>query len=249
MPAILKIDHVQKSFGGVTAANDVSFELNSHEILGLIGPNGAGKSTMLNLISGIYKCDGGHIYFDGRDITKLSAHTRARMGLARTFQTPRFLNRASIRENLLLGVEHGEQMGFWKSFIGKKGIDFEAEVQELMDIAGFSFHWDDDINALPFGQKKRLEIVRALLSHPKAMLVDEPAAGLNTKELESVMNLLQFALDRDVGVILIEHQMDLVMNVCHRIDVLSFGCLIAEGTPEEIAVNDVVIEAYLGRDE
>ena len=249
MPTILKINGVSKSFGGVIAADNVSFELNSHEILGLIGPNGAGKSTMLNLISGIYTCDKGSIWFDGKEITKLPAHIRARMGLARTFQTPRFLNRASIRDNLLLGVEHGEQMGFWNSFIGKKGVDFEQEVHELMDIAGFSFRWDDDINALPFGQKKRLEIVRALLSHPKAMLVDEPAAGLNTKELENVMNMLQYAVDKGVGVILIEHQMDLVMNVCHRIEVLNFGRLIAEGTPEEIAVNEDVIEAYLGRDD
>ena len=249
MPIMLKIDGVSKSFGGVIAADNVSFELNSHEILGLIGPNGAGKTTMMNLISGIYTCDKGSIWFDGKDITKMPAHLRARMGLARTFQTPRFLNRASIRDNLLLGVEHGEQMGFWNSFIGKKGVDFEQEVEELMKIAGFTFRWDDDINALPFGQKKRLEIVRALLSHPKAMLVDEPAAGLNTKELEHVIDMLQFAVEQGVGVILIEHQMDLVMNVCHRIDVLNFGRLIAEGTPEEIAVNEVVIEAYLGRDD
>ncbi len=248
MPSVLRVKEVSKAFGGVIAAEKVSFEVQSAEIMGLIGPNGAGKTTLLNLVSGIYECDSGQIFLGKTEVTKTPAHKRARMGLARTFQTPRFLERAEIRDNLLLGVEQGDQVGFFKSFIGVKGTDFEKEVKILLDIAGFSIRWDDDISAMPFGQRKRLEIIRALLSHPKVMLVDEPAAGLNTKELESVMNLLKFALGKGVGVVLIEHRMDLVMNVCNRIIVLNFGKLIASGKPKEVATNPAVIEAYLGKD-
>lgn len=248
MPSVLRVKEVSKAFGGVIAAEKVSFEVQPAEIMGLIGPNGAGKTTLLNLISGIYECDSGQIFLGKTEVTKTQAHKRARMGLARTFQTPRFLERAEIRDNLLLGVEQGDQIGFFKSFIGVKGTDFEKEVKVLLDIAGFSIRWDDDISAMPFGQRKRLEIIRALLSHPKVMLVDEPAAGLNTKELESVMNLLKFALGKGVGVVLIEHRMDLVMNVCNRIIVLNFGKLIASGKPKEVATNPAVIEAYLGKD-
>ncbi len=244
---ILAAEELTIAFGGLVATDHVSFEVAPGEILGLIGPNGAGKSTLLNLVSGIYQCDSGKVFLNGTDVTRLPAHTRARMGLGRTFQTPRFLQRSSIRDNLLLGTDLANQIGFFQSFWDKKGFDFEEEVQELMGYAGFSINWHSDINALPFGQRKRLEIVRSLLSHPKVLLVDEPAAGLNTKELEYVANLLQYATQKGIGVVLIEHQMDLVMNICHRIIVLNFGKLIAEGTPKEVSSNAAVIEAYLGR--
>ncbi len=245
--ALLRAEGLTISFGGLVAADHVSFEVAPGEIMGLIGPNGAGKTTLLNLISGIYQCDEGRVYLNGRDVTKIPSHDRARMGLGRTFQTPRFLDRSSIRDNLLLGKDLGDQVGFLKSFLGKRGADFESEVEELMQYAGFSIDWSADINALPFGQKKRLEIVRSLLAHPKVLLVDEPAAGLNTMELQYVTDLLRYAVSKGVGIVLIEHQMDLVMNVCDRIIVLNFGKLIAEGTPKEVASNPAVIEAYLGR--
>lgn len=245
---ILKLEDVNKAFGGIVTANHVSFELYPGEILGLIGPNGAGKSTMLNLISGIYQVDNGKIFFDAQDITKMPAHKRARNGIGRTFQTPRFLYRSTARENMLLGTDLADQMGYWHSFIGKKGIDFEKECEELLELAGLRIQWDEQIDELPFGQQKLLEIVRALLSHPKCMLVDEPAAGLNTQETGIVSDILQYAADRGIAVLLIEHQMDMVMSTCNRIVVLNFGKLIAEGKPEEIATNPEVIEAYLGGD-
>lgn len=247
--AILRLEGVCKSFGGVVTAKDVDLEVMPGEIHGLIGPNGAGKSTMMNLISGIYEVDRGTIWFGGEDITGIPSHVRARKGIGRTFQTPRFLYRSNIRDNLLLGVDLHDRLGYWKSFAGWKGSDFYRELDELMELAGFRFDWDEDINAIPFGQRKILEIVRSMLGHPRAMLVDEPAAGLTTQEIGQARDLLMFAAKkRNIGVLLIEHQMDLVMGSCENIDVLVFGEILARGLPEEIAANPLVLEAYLGRD-
>jgi branched-chain amino acid transport system ATP-binding protein len=250
MKPILRLDHVCKNFGGVVAAKDVTISVQPGTIHGLIGPNGAGKTTMMNIISGIYQPDSGRIYFDERDITDVPDYRRARMGIGRTFQTPRFLQRSSIRENLLLGTDLANQMGYVNSFFGKKGVNFEEELQELVEVARIPFNWDDDISALPFGKRKLLEIVRTMLSHPKVMLVDEPAAGLNTREIEDAMNLLNLATCKhNIGVLLIEHFMDMIMDICSEIIVLSFGEMIAIGTPEAISTNPKVIEAYLGGDD
>lgn len=246
---ILKVQNVCKAFGGVKTAQKVCFEVYPGQIMGLIGPNGAGKTTLLNLISGIYDVDDGEIWISGTNVTNVPAFRRSRMGLGRTFQAPRFLYRSTIRDNLLLGTDLGNHMGYFKSFCGVKGLDFDKELSELMEIAGFRFEWKSDINALPYGQKKLLEIVRSLLAHPKLMLVDEPAAGLNSKEIERAVELLEYAArKKNVGVVLIEHSMDMVMNLCDDIVVLSFGKVIAAGTPEEVSTNRDVIEAYLGRD-
>ncbi|NBH72343.1 ABC transporter ATP-binding protein [Clostridiaceae bacterium] len=247
--AILKLEGVCKSFGGVVTAKNVDLKVMPGEIHGLIGPNGAGKSTMMNLISGIYEVDEGKIYFQGEDITGTPSHMRARKGIGRTFQTPRFLYRSNIRDNLMLGVDLQDQLGYFKSFIGKKGSDFLKELDELMELAGFAIDWDEDITAIPFGQRKILEIVRSMLGHPKVMLVDEPAAGLTTQEIGQARDLLMFAAKkRNIGILLIEHQMDLVMSTCENIDVLVFGEILARGLPQEIAANPIVLEAYLGRD-
>jgi len=247
--AILKLEGVCKSFGGVVTAKNVDLKVMPGEVHGLIGPNGAGKSTMMNLISGIYDVDHGSIFFNGGQITKVPSHIRARNGIGRTFQTPRFLYRSNIRDNLMLGVDLHDQLGYFKSFIGTRGSDFLKELDQLMELAGFTFDWDEDITAIPFGQRKILEIVRSMLGHPKGMLVDEPAAGLTTQEIEQARNLLLFAAKkRNIGILLIEHQMDLVMSSCENIDVLVFGEILARGVPEEIAANPIVLEAYLGRD-
>jgi branched-chain amino acid transport system ATP-binding protein len=244
---VLRLENVCKYFGGVVAAEDVNFSVLPGQIRGLIGPNGAGKTTMMNLISGIYEVDKGEIYFEEKKITHTADYKRARMGIGRTFQAPRFLQRSNIRENLLIGTDLKDQMGYINSFFNKKGADFETELKALMKVAGFSFNWEDDISAMPYGQLKLLEIVRSMLSHPKVMLVDEPAAGLNGAEKNRAMDLLNLAAADNIGVVLIEHSMDMVMNLCHDITVLSFGRVIAEGTPELISKNQKVIEAYLGR--
>lgn len=236
------------SFGGVVAADRVTLKLNCGEIRGLIGPNGAGKTTLLNLISGIYPLDSGKVFMCGTDITTMPAYQRARMGLARTFQTPRFIHRASIRNNLLLGTDLGDQINYMQSYLGKRTHNFRDELYELLDLAQLSFNWDDEIATMPFGQQKILEIVRAMLEHPKFILIDEPAAGLNDVELANAMKLIERATRQGCGVILIEHRMDMVMSFCHTITVLNFGKVIAQGLPEEVQANEAVIEAYLGRD-
>lgn len=250
MKPILRLDGLCKQFGGVTAAKDITFSVLPGEVHGLIGPNGAGKSTLMNMISGIYTPDKGSIFLEEKDITKVPSYTRARMGIGRTFQTPRFMQRSSIRDNLLLGTDLADRMGYFKSFLGKKGIPFDQELGELMEVAKFSFNWDDNITSLPFGKRKLLEIVRSMLGRPKVMLVDEPAAGLNNKEIEYAMDLLNLAArERGIGVLLIEHSMDMIMDICDDIVVICFGEVIATGGPEQIASDKKVIEAYLGGDD
>ena len=223
---LLEVRNVNKSFGGVVTANDVCMSVEPGQIRGLIGPNGAGKTTLLNLISGIYDVDGGNIFFNGKDVTKLPTHVRAKMGIGRTFQSPRFMNRASIEDNLKVGTDLLNQFGYIQSFFGKKGHDFMKNLEELMEIAGFTFDWQDQITSLPYGQQKLLEIVRAMLAQPKLILVDEPAAGLNKQEQERASQLLFHAVKKGVGVVLIEHSMDMVMSICDRITVLRNGELV-----------------------
>ncbi|MGI6161811.1 MAG: ABC transporter ATP-binding protein [Christensenellales bacterium] len=244
---VLTLKGVCKYFGGVTAAENVNFSVMPGQIRGLIGPNGAGKTTILNLISGIYDVDKGDIFFEEKNITRMPAHLRARGGIGRTFQAPRFLQRSNIEENLLIGTDLKDQMGYFNSFMGKKGSDFEGELTELLKVADLSFDWEDDLSALAYGQLKLLEIVRSMLAHPKVMLVDEPAAGLNGTEKNRAMDLLNLAASDGIGVVLIEHSMDMVMSTCHEITVLNFGRVIAEGGPADISRNEEVIEAYLGR--
>ena len=250
MTPVLEMIHVEKNFGGVRAIDDFSVTLEPGKIHGLIGPNGAGKTTIFNNITGIYTPSAGKIMFDGKDITNTPPHTVAQMGIGRTFQTPRFLQRSSVRDNLMIGADLGNKIGYLAGFFGRKSNNFYQELKEMMDILHFSFNWEDDINSLPFGQRKLLEIVRSLLSHPKVILVDEPAAGLNNKEIEYLMEILRMAAKKmNIGVLVIEHSMDMIMDLCETIAVLNFGELIADGTPAEISNNTAVIEAYLGRED
>ena len=247
---ILKLMDVNKSFGGVIVAEHVELELLAGEIHGLIGPNGAGKTTMLNLISGIYEMDEGRIEFMGKDISRLPAHKRAHMGIGRTFQTPRFLDRTDIEENLMIARDLSHPVSFVKSFVSRRDRSYLGLLEKLTQLAGFTFCLEDDISSLTFGQRKLLEIIRAILAEPKAILIDEPAAGLNGAEIQNEIQLLQWAAkERGMGILLIEHSMDMIMSVCQTITVLNFGRVIACGTPEEIAGNEEVIIAYLGRDE
>lgn len=250
MEPILKLTDVNKSFGGVVVADHVELSLYPGEIHGLIGPNGAGKTTLLNLISGIYEMDSGKIEFCGKDISRTPPHDRARMGLGRTFQTPRFLDKTDIEENLMIANDLSHRVSFLKSFFSGKDRRYLDRLETLTRIAGFTFNLEDDISSLTFGQRKLLEIIRAILAEPKAILIDEPAAGLNGGEIQNEIRLLQWATrELGVGILLIEHSMDMIMSICQVITVLNFGCVIACGTPNEIAGNEEVITAYLGRDD
>lgn len=250
MGEILSISHLNKHFGGLHATNDVSFTVDTGYVTGLIGPNGAGKSTLMNLISGIYVQDDGDITFDGKSMNGVPPHTRSKLGIGRTFQSPRFLTRSNIRDNLLLGYDMQEKKSHLQSFFSKQNPKFEEELERYMQVAGFSIDLDKDISSLTYGQQKLLEIVRALLAKPKLVLVDEPAAGLNNKEIEDAMALINIAAEEyGIGVLLIEHSMDMIMNICKKIVVINFGQVIAIGTPEEISSNEEVISAYLGKEE
>jgi branched-chain amino acid transport system ATP-binding protein len=244
---LLELKGVNKRFGGVITAHDVSFKVQPGTVHGLIGPNGAGKSTLMNLISGIYTADSGEIYLEGKEITSLPPYTRAQMGIGRTFQTPRFLQRSNIKDNLLLGTDLADKKGYLKSYFTKSNMTYEKDLKKYLEVVGFEVDLDNDITSLTYGQQKMLEIIRSLLSRPKIMLVDEPAAGLNNKEIENAMALINMAAhEYNIGILLIEHSMDMIMNICKEIVVLNFGKVIANGTPEEIARNKEVIAAYLG---
>lgn len=238
---MLKLNKVCKRFGGVVAANEISLELYEGEIFGLIGPNGSGKTTLINLITGIYNIDSGTITIGDKNITRASTHNRARMGIIRTFQHPRLLGGCDVKTNIALGRDLAD-----KRKISGAGA-YKERMNMLLDAAGLSgVDLSDSIEKLSYGQQKMLEIVRALLSHPKVLLLDEPAAGLNRKEMSYIVNLINIAVKENICVLLIEHAMDLVMSICDRLTVLNFGQQIANGIPEEIQKNQAVINAYLG---
>lgn len=238
---ILVLSDVVKRFGGVTAADQVCLELYPREVFGLIGPNGSGKTTLLNLITGIYQADAGSIRLQDKEISNLPAHVRAKRGIVRSFQHPRLLGRCDIETNILIGMDLAGRRGLHAQ--GDRG----AGLNELLDAAGLKgINLKESTDKLSYGQQKMLEIVRAMLSCPRVLLLDEPAAGLNRAEMDHIRALIDIAKSQDVAVLLIEHAMDLVMSVCDRITVLNFGHQLTTGTPAEVQSNEDVVEAYLG---
>ena len=238
---ILQLSDVCKRFGGVVAADQITLELYGGETFGLIGPNGAGKTTLLNLITGIYASSSGTITLNRKNITKLPTHKRARLGIARTFQHPRLLDGCDIRTNILMGVDLANKRK-------RKGeAEVRKEMEMLLERAGLqNVNLEDSIEKLSYGQQKMLEIVRALLSEPKVLLLDEPAAGLNEKEMEYIVRLIQVAVEKEIAVLLIEHAMDLVMGICDRLTVLNFGQVLTQGETSKVLNDKRVITAYLG---
>ena len=235
----LILSDVCKNFGGVTAAQNICLEIYGGEILGLIGPNGAGKTTLINLITGVYPVTSGTIIFNGTDITKQPTYKRAKNGIGRTFQHPHLLDRCDIMTNIITGSDMARRK--------HKQIDLGATLQELLECAGLSdINLHDSVSKLAYGQQKLLEVVRVLLSEPEIVLLDEPAAGLNNREALYVADLIKYATGKGMGVLLIEHSMELVMSICDRITVLNFGTQITTSIPKEVQQNKEVIKAYLG---
>jgi len=249
---VLTLDRATIQFGGLIAVNQVSFELDKGDLFGLIGPNGAGKTTCFNLITGVYKPTGGHIYFNGREITGTPANKIASLGICRTFQNIRLFPELSVLDNVVVGafLRHktglGSALAYLPSAI-RETESLRAEAMELLKVVNL----DDVAHArsadLPYGKQRRLEIARAMATQPSLLLLDEPAAGMNPQEKDDLANVVRRIRDEfDKTVLLIEHDMRFVMGLCERIVVLDRGEEIAAGPPEAIRSNPKVIEAYLG---
>jgi len=244
--SLLRAENLNKRFGGVRAVQNVSIAVPQGSIFALIGPNGAGKSTLLNLLSGIYQPDSGALFFNEIDLIGLRAHQRVRLGLARTFQKIRLFKQLSLLENVLAGFHIHQDVPLWKCFLSGASGRFRSEALELLAFVGLADQANDRAGALPYGQQRMLEIARALATRPKLFMLDEPAAGLNAAEMEFLLKRLENINKRNVTVVVVEHNMDLVMNVAQRVFVMDHGVALFEGTPREVQANAQVIEAYLG---
>jgi len=253
MAPILQADRISKQFRGLTAVEEYSLHLEAGTIAGLIGPNGAGKTTVFNVLTGVMKPTSGRVYLAGREITGLRPDRIAALGMARTFQNLRLFNGLSVLENVLIGAQVRKSYGFFSvlgslpSFVnGERALRERA--MQLLEVVGLAAEADLPAGSLPYGSQRKLEIARALATGPRVLLLDEPAAGMNPRESqELVQSIREIREQFDLTILLIEHDMHVVMNLCETIQVLSYGQIIAEGQPQEIQSNPQVIEAYLGR--
>jgi len=238
MTILLSVQGVSKIFGGLQALSNVTFDLPEGQILGLIGPNGAGKTTLFNAINGVYPPNDGRVIFKDKDITHAQPYDHARMGMARTHQIVQPLNELSVRENVMVGACFGHE---------NQNLNNAAKIaDEVLEFVGLNIRADQLAGSLNVAQKKRLEMARALAARPYLLLLDEVLAGLNPSEIDGMVQIVLRIREQGVSIIMIEHVMKAVMNVSDRILVLDYGQQIAEGSPEEIAKNEKVIEAYLG---
>lgn len=251
---ILRVENISLSFGGTQALTDVSFEVNEGEIFAIIGPNGAGKTSMLNCVNNFYKPDSGQIFFKDTDITKLSPHKIAKLGIARTFQNLALYSGLSTLDNIMaarhihMKTNMLGSMIYW-GFAHKEDVQHRKVVEEIIDFLEIEHIRKSVVGSLPHGLRKRVELGRGLALDPKILLLDEPMTGMNLEEKE---DMARFILDihelQNTTIVLIEHDMGLVMDIADQILVLDFGRKIAQGTPDEIRKNPAVIHAYLGEE-
>jgi ABC-type branched-subunit amino acid transport system ATPase component len=245
---VLDLKGVSRYFGGVRAVDQLDLTVGDGEIVGLIGPNGSGKSTTVNLITGLFPLSSGVVYFRGEDIGGLPTHKRLQAGIARTFQNIRLFGQLSVWQNLWVAQNSPEERasrGFLSRWLGGQSAA-RAEIEQLLEFSGLHLKQNELAANLPFGEQRRLELARALAAKPKLLLLDEPAAGMNSEEIGQLRARILSLRERGITILLIEHVMELVMGVADRIVVLNFGQKIAEGPPAEIQADPLVRTAYLG---
>lgn len=249
---LLKIDKVTKSFGGLLAVMELSTLIHQGEIVSLIGPNGAGKTTVFNMVTGFYKPDKGSILFDDREICGAKPHVITQYGIARTFQNIRLFRDMTVLENMIVAKQcraRSKIVGaiLRTTYAKKEESSDRNELLELLEFFNLHQNFSLKASALAYGEQRRLEIARALATNPKLLLLDEPTAGMNPRESETIMELISRIVNKmDVTILLIEHNMNVVMGISDRIAVLDHGIKIAEGTSEQVQTNEAVIKAYLG---
>ena len=249
---VLEVRGLGIDFGGLTAVNELDLTIYNEEIYGLIGPNGAGKTTVFNMLTKVYQPSRGTIKLCGQDMAKLNPVQANKAGVARTFQNIRLFSNLSVLDNVKIGLGNSIHYGILTSLIHtpryfKAEKDADKEALELLKIFELDDQADTLAGNLPYGAQRRLEIARAMATHPKLLLLDEPAAGTNPQETEDLMRMIRTVRDHfHISILLIEHDMQLVMGICERITVLNYGMLLAEGTPKEIQNNPEVIKAYIG---
>ena len=254
-PNLLKVEDVTMAFGGVTALRNFHLELTQGEIVGLIGPNGAGKTTVFNIITGVYKPSHGRIFFLDQEITGMRPDLITKAGIARTFQNIRLFKGLSVIENVLVANHVHLKANYLEAILKLPSYRREERAMRerslaLLERVGLADLRNEQASALPYGMQRKLEIARALATNPKLLLLDEPAAGMNPKEAEDLTEFIkEIRAEFNLTIFLIEHQMDVVMNISQRILVLNYGMTITSGKPEEVQTDQRVIEAYLGVNE
>ena len=249
---MLDVKNLSISFGGLKAVDDFSITIEKGQLYGLIGPNGAGKTTIFNLLTGVYKPDGGRILLDGKDITGHKAIQINQAGIARTFQNIRLFKELSVLDNVKVGLHNHHKYSTLSGILRlpsyyKVEKEMDERAMELLKVFDLDKEFDYKASNLPYGKQRKLEIARALATEPKLLLLDEPAAGMNPNETAELMKTIRFVRDHfDMTVLLIEHDMKLVSGICERLTVLNFGHMLAEGPTSEVLSNPEVIKAYLG---